>query len=36
MFQSYDYYKEKEWKGLDPNFERPVEKAKLGKIGIAS
>jgi hypothetical protein len=36
MFQSYEYYQNKEWKGLDPEFERPVEKAVLGKIGIAS
>lgn len=36
MLQSYDYYKDKEWKGLDNKLEKPVEMATLGKVGIAT
>jgi hypothetical protein len=36
MLQTYDYYAEKDYKGLDKTLEVPVQKAELGKIGIAS
>lgn len=36
MLQTYDYYKDREWKGLDKGIKKDVEKAKLGKIGIAT
>ena len=36
VFQTYDFYKDKEWKGLDPELKVEVHRAKLGKVGIAA
>lgn len=36
MYQTYDYYKEKEYKGLDREQVVDVHKAKIGQVGIAT
>lgn len=36
MIQTLDFYKQREYKGLEFKEKKEVEKVKLGKIGIAT
>ena len=34
FYKHYEYFRDKNWKGLDTKIEVPVQKAKLGEVGI--